>query len=212
MMFKNKSVKAYYRDCGKGISPHNWRVYWCRLRGWPSFLYQSKRIADTVRKIKALGISGAVLDAACGSGQILKHLPLESVGIEINPNHAKTAQKNAPQAKVIRGDIERIPYPENSFDWLLATEIFEHLPESKPVVKELWRVLKKGGQLIVTVPTRHWLWRLRFLGSAMYATEPQCLSFDKKSLLFLFSQYQYKIKQLKKIAWGLNYFLVLEKT
>ncbi len=208
---ENEFVKAYYRDCGKGLKDGDIRILWTKLRGFPSFFYQSIRINETVNEIAKLKLKGKLLDAACGSGYILSSLPKSSVGIEINPRHVKAAKKNAPDAKVIKGDIENIPFEESSFDVIIATEIFEHLPDSGAVVSELWRVLKQGGSLIVTVPSTHFLWRMRFLASGMYKTEPKLVRFTKKSLLELFSNYRYNVSVLKKIAYGLNYLLVLIK-
>lgn len=207
----NQKVKNYYRDSGKGLGGNNLVTIWGKARGFPSYLYQRKRILDTIEEIKSLKLKKKVLDAACGSGYILSHLPRKSVGIEINPRHVKAARENAPFAEVIKGDIEKIPFTKNYFSASLATEIFEHLPDSKKPISELWRTLKKGGILIVTVPRNHLLWRLRFLASSMYVTEPQCLTFSKKTLLSMFEGKKYKIKRFKKIAFGLNYILVLEK-
>lgn len=210
-IWTNSLVKTYYRDCGKGLRDGDIRILWTNIRGFPSFLYQSKRIKDTVSEIAMLNLKGKVLDAACGSGYILSCLPHGTVGIEVNPRHVRAAKKNAPQAKVIKGDIEEIPFKDSYFDAVCATEIFEHVPDVNPTISELWRVLKNGGTLIVTVPATHFLWKLRFLASGMYATEPKLARFTKNSLLELFSNCQYNVSVFKKIAFSLNYFLVLEK-
>ncbi len=47
---------------------------------------------------------------------------------------------------------EHIPVDDNSFDILLLTEILEHLENPEVVLKECFRVLKKGGKLIATMP------------------------------------------------------------
>jgi ubiquinone/menaquinone biosynthesis C-methylase UbiE len=49
-------------------------------------------------------------------------------------------------------DIISIPVSDSSFDIVLLTEVLEHLPEPLPALKELNRVLKKGGYLYLTVP------------------------------------------------------------
>lgn len=206
----NKKVKNYYQNCHK-----NWgrqlALKW-KIRGLPSFLYQRKRLLDTRKEIMELKLKEKVLDVACGDGYLLRFSPLGSVGIEIDPYQANRAQVVAPHTQVINGDIEKIPFPKNYFSTVLATEIFEHLPDSSLAIAEMWRVLKTGGLLFVSVPTEHPLWKIRSLASPMAETEPQCLSFSKNSLLSLFSCYKYRIKKFKKIALGLNYLLVLQKT
>jgi ubiquinone/menaquinone biosynthesis C-methylase UbiE len=49
-------------------------------------------------------------------------------------------------------DIKTIPVPDNSFDVIICTEVFEHIPEPIPVVTEFSRILKSGGKLILTAP------------------------------------------------------------
>ena len=49
-------------------------------------------------------------------------------------------------------DITAIPEPESSFDVILCSEVLEHVPEPVKVIKELGRLLKPGGKLILTAP------------------------------------------------------------
>lgn len=52
----------------------------------------------------------------------------------------------------IVSDITSIPEPSSSFDVVLCTEVFEHLPEPILAIKEFYRLLKRGGRLIITAP------------------------------------------------------------
>ena len=52
----------------------------------------------------------------------------------------------------IVGDITNIPEDDNSFDVILCTEVFEHLPDPVAALVEFQRLLKKGGTLIITAP------------------------------------------------------------
>lgn len=52
----------------------------------------------------------------------------------------------------IVSDITNIPAPDASFDVVLCTEVFEHLPDPISAIREFSRLLKPGGQLIVTAP------------------------------------------------------------
>lgn len=67
---------------------------------------------------------------------------------------AGEAPKSA-KAQVVVGDALALPYPDGSFDSVIASEILEHIPEDSTAIAELARVLRPGGTLAVTVP--RWL-------------------------------------------------------
>ncbi|HEX7520927.1 MAG TPA: class I SAM-dependent methyltransferase [Acidimicrobiia bacterium] len=55
---------------------------------------------------------------------------------------------------VVNGDALRLPFPDNSFDHVIASEVLEHLWADDLAISELTRVLRPGGRMAVTVPTR----------------------------------------------------------
>jgi SAM-dependent methyltransferase len=59
------------------------------------------------------------------------------------------------RAETVVGDARALPYPDGTFDCVIASEILEHVPADDAVIAELIRVLKVGGRLAVTVP--RWL-------------------------------------------------------
>lgn len=56
------------------------------------------------------------------------------------------------KAQVVVGDALALPYPDATFDCVIASEILEHIPSDDAAIAELIRVLKPGGRLAVTVP------------------------------------------------------------
>ena len=56
------------------------------------------------------------------------------------------------QAETAVGDALALPYPDGTFDCVIASEILEHVPADNTAIDELIRVLKVGGKLAVTVP------------------------------------------------------------
>jgi len=105
-----------------------------------------------------------VLDAGCGSGRHLRALAklpdLKIIGIDRNGsdlNDALTALKNMPDALsenylVSRADINNLPFAPASFDCVICSEVLEHIPEHENALKELVRILKPQGTLVVSVP------------------------------------------------------------
>jgi len=74
-------------------------------------------------------------------------------------------------AKTVTGDALCLPFPDDSFDKIVAAEVLEHIPDDMAAMTELLRVLKPGGRLAVTVPS--WLpERICWALSEAYHTAP----------------------------------------
>ncbi|MCU1455634.1 MAG: Methyltransferase family protein [Acidimicrobiales bacterium] len=58
-------------------------------------------------------------------------------------------------AACVNGDGTRLPFPDDTFDRIICSEVMEHIPDDATAAAELCRVLKPGGRIAVTVPT--WL-------------------------------------------------------
>ena len=62
----------------------------------------------------------------------------------------------APKASLgacINGDALRLPFPNDTFDRIICSEVFEHIPDDAGAMAELQRVLRPGGVLAATVPS-----------------------------------------------------------
>jgi len=60
--------------------------------------------------------------------------------------------------EVSLGSIEQMPFPDSRFDLVLALDIIEHVPDDLQALRELFRTLRPGGSLLVTVPALQMLW------------------------------------------------------
>ena len=70
-------------------------------------------------------------------------------------------------ANAVRGDLRHLPFPEASFDRIIASEVLEHIPDDTAAIAEIERVLKPGGLAAVTVP-RWWPERVCWALSDQY--------------------------------------------
>lgn len=121
-----------------------------------------------------------VLDIGCGNGRLfplLHQKQCEVAGIDISEGLRDIAQKRFCDADIRVGDFCHIPFGEGVFDEIWAVASFHHLPTQKQRIKalrEMSRVLKKHGQIVMTVwnlwdqvrykrQKRHARWRSIFL-------------------------------------------------
>jgi SAM-dependent methyltransferase len=62
---------------------------------------------------------------------------------------------------VVKGDITQLPFPDGQADLVLATDVIEHLADDRPAIREIVRVLKPGGVVLIAVPAFQLLWGLQ---------------------------------------------------
>ena len=161
-------VKDYYRD----VETYDWVDVADNLRGLEAFFHRNR--ARVVRNLVARYATAGepILDAGCGTGLNLRHLPKGSVGVDINPRNVALLKQRLPDHVVIEGDVEHLPFTDGSFGTVLCTEVIEHIPDPAAALAEYRRVLKPGGVLIGSVPARSMIWKLRFLSSTCPHSEP----------------------------------------
>jgi ubiquinone/menaquinone biosynthesis C-methylase UbiE len=106
-------------------------------------------VQDLFKNIKA----GKALDAACGTGRhsnLLANAGFDITGVDSSSYMLKKARKKVPKAKFVQGDITNLPFDSESFDLVICALALSHFPSVYKVVKELTRVLKNGGTLILS--------------------------------------------------------------
>ncbi|MBP8981281.1 MAG: class I SAM-dependent methyltransferase [Syntrophobacterales bacterium] len=124
-----------------------------------------------------------VLDAGCGSGRhVCEAFRRPGVGVVgIDLRWADLCQtrgylsmmggKNTGPWLVVKGDVTRLPFADGIFDVVVCSEVLEHIPDGKAAVREIVRILKPGGDLVVSVP-RYLPERICWLLSRPYHEEP----------------------------------------
>lgn len=112
-----------------------------------------------IKKIRACGAK-CVLDVGCGNGDFLIELRKsgfdgELMGLDISPGIQKPGIKQNEKEKLgikfMVGDAEQLPFEDNTFDAIIAKHMLYHLPTPQKGADEIYRCLKKGGLVIITL-------------------------------------------------------------
>ncbi len=93
--------------------------------------------------------AGRTLDIGCGSSRILRSLE-NAVGLDIAVSKIRYMRRY--QVCGLVGSAFALPFPDESFDCVISSEVIEHLPADPALFQEMARLLKPGGRLIVGTP------------------------------------------------------------
>jgi SAM-dependent methyltransferase len=106
-----------------------------------------------------LSPSSRLLDAGSGSGRTLDELARYGTvaGVELNPMGVEAARERG-HPEVAAAPVEAIPHPDASFDAITCLDVLEHTSDDVVSLRELLRVARPGGFLVITVPAYPRLW------------------------------------------------------
>jgi SAM-dependent methyltransferase len=118
-----------------------------------------RRVLEEVIADLRLPPGAAILDAGCGSGRNMIELTRHGTvtGVELSPASVGVARERG-VGEVIEGSVLEMPFDASSFDLATSLDVIEHLRDDLAALRELRRVVKPGGALLVTVPAYQWLW------------------------------------------------------
>jgi len=126
-------------------------------------------------------LNGSLLDVGAGKGPYRRYTSCEKyTSLESNPDLNPT----------VVGTADQMPFNDSEFDSILCTEVIEHMPEPEQVLKEVYRVLKPGGKLLLSAPMS---WCLHYEPNDYYR-------FTKYGLFYLLEKNGFFIKDTKRIG------------
>jgi ubiquinone/menaquinone biosynthesis C-methylase UbiE len=118
------------------------------------FAYSRRRLdALLERALPRRGDGLSLLDIGCGTGHHMRSLRERGftvAGVDGSEDMLAHARANNPGAEIERADVEEIPFPDRSFDFIVCIEVLRYLPDSFRSLQEMARVLKPGGICLAT--------------------------------------------------------------
>lgn len=145
--------------------------------GWYNFRHRTifqRELEDMARRWR----QGRLLNIGCGHGPDFVPFKdgFELHGIDFSNKMLELARKYAGKytfsVNLVEADARHLPYADNFFDWAIAVASYHHIEESAgrlQAFKELYRVLKPGGEAFITVWNR---WQPRFWFKPKNTTVP----------------------------------------
>jgi SAM-dependent methyltransferase len=125
--------------------------------GWPD---EARRVVQEPifrQAVAAHPLAGRILNAGCGEGlysDFLESFADVSEIIDMDLAMPRISALRAdPRHTDIAGSVAALPLQDASLDWVLCTEVIEHVADDRAAGLEIGRVLKPGGFALVSVPT-----------------------------------------------------------
>ena len=184
--------------------------------------WHTRRFGEVTKLIDST--KGRILDIGCADGvftyEILKKSEAhEIIAIDVleeSISWAKKQWRNEPKIKFMVVDAHNLKFDSTSFDAVFALEVLEHVYRPLDVLKEIKRVLKKGGYAVFLVPSDSLLFRVlwEFFWTNTRGKiwkDTHIHSFRKDYLVRLAKEAGFKVEVSKKFISGMLHLVKVRK-
>lgn len=133
-----------------------------------TFARASAPFVEALLDAAGAGAGMRLLDLCCGTGVVAGAAAARGAvvtGVDFSPAMLAEARRAHPRLRFDEGDAEALPYPEHSFDAVVANFGMHHIPRPETASVEAHRVLRPGGRAAFTTwaaPDENIAWRLLF--------------------------------------------------
>jgi len=104
-------------------------------------------------------LKGRILDVGCGVGSIFDTLSKYGrvVGADVS-EVALSYCKQRGMTELVKSSADKLEVENERFDLVTGFDILEHMEDDRQALSEMYRVCKKGGHILLTVPAHRFLW------------------------------------------------------
>ncbi|MBI4834618.1 MAG: methyltransferase domain-containing protein [Planctomycetes bacterium] len=155
---KGYEKMGYYKD----------EYGWAESGGYPRYVadYRYSRVKGKIIDWLKPQNDDMILDVGCGVGYFLFDIMNKYSNININmigidpalPNiywlNYRVKEENKTNIIGILGDAESLPFKDGIFNAIVTSEVIEHIFDKPKAIREMYRVLKQGGRLFMSTPSR----------------------------------------------------------
>lgn len=156
------------------------------------FQIRKKWIYDKISKF--ISPPAKVLEVGCGTGNVSSFLAEKGYVVTGYEYYREAINMAWPGFKKVQGDANNLPFKENCFDIVGLFDVIEHFNDDASPLKEVMRVVKKGGMVVITVPAREELWSYideKALHKRRYTKEMLKQIFSEVGLALLLLEYMF---------------------
>lgn len=103
-------------------------------------------------------VDPTILEVGCGAGHVLREISNKIstknlIGVDILEDWLNQAkEKLGNKAKLIKGFAEELPFDDNSIDYIICSEVLEHVIDPIVILNEIKRTVKKDGLIVISIP------------------------------------------------------------
>lgn len=152
---------------------------------------------NAVARLMDKSAPGSLLDVGCAGGwfiyELKKRFPsvTRAAGIDVYEQAVAYASGKYRDIEFVQADAHRLPFPEESFDAIVCTEVLEHVENPETVLEEIKRVMKPGGLAVIEMDTGNvffnsvwWLWK-KWVGNVWNDAHIQVFTMEKLKKMIL---------------------------
>ena len=131
--------------------------------------YSPRRLVDVLRRWRPERPAPRVLELGCAPGRWLRwserELGAEAHGVDLSHEGLRLTRSASPSVGAVRASADRLPYADGAFDLVISLGLLEHFEDPGPILRESYRVTRRGGLTIATTPNiargtfQGWHWR-----------------------------------------------------